>query len=284
MLVKGGRVLDALARCSTVAFDKTGTLTTGSLACTSMRPLGAVGADGASAARGSSTGALLGLPPAEATAARRRALGAAVALSLRSSHPVSDAVVAHGQAAGVDGSQEAVADFQLVAGGGVEGVVSTNPSSSGGGGGSGASSGSRRRAPPPPQRAAFGSLEYVSTRLTAGEVRAVERMAAGQGASSVLSVLVLEPADDAGPSSSSSSSSSSGPSGNGSGSGSGGSGRSVWVLAFEDSVRQQSAAAVRELRTVRLGAAGACAWRAFAGSCLLHAQQAPLPSPILTHT
>lgn len=39
MLVKGGRVLDALAGCSTVALDKTGTLTQGLLACTSMLAL-----------------------------------------------------------------------------------------------------------------------------------------------------------------------------------------------------------------------------------------------------
>ena len=39
MLVKGGKVLDALAQCSTVAFDKTGTLTQGQLACTAMLSL-----------------------------------------------------------------------------------------------------------------------------------------------------------------------------------------------------------------------------------------------------
>ncbi len=36
ILIKGGRVLDALARCGTIALDKTGTLTTGSLSCTRM--------------------------------------------------------------------------------------------------------------------------------------------------------------------------------------------------------------------------------------------------------
>ena len=39
MLIKGGKVLDALAQCSTVAFDKTGTLTQGQLACTGMLSL-----------------------------------------------------------------------------------------------------------------------------------------------------------------------------------------------------------------------------------------------------
>lgn len=38
-MIQGGKVLDALAGCSTIAFDKTGTLTTGALSCTSMLPL-----------------------------------------------------------------------------------------------------------------------------------------------------------------------------------------------------------------------------------------------------
>ena len=39
--MKGGRVLDALAACSSVALDKTGTLTTGVLVATGMLPPGA---------------------------------------------------------------------------------------------------------------------------------------------------------------------------------------------------------------------------------------------------
>lgn len=224
ILVKGGRVLDALARCSTVAFDKTGTLTTGSLSCTSMRPLGSGGASGSSAS-------VLGLAPREAAAAKRTAIGAAVALSLRSSHPVSDAVVLHGQQAGLDGSSEEVLDFELVPGGGVQGLVS-----------SGGSSRQRQQQ----YLAAFGSAEFVSSRLTAAEQAAVEKLVAGQGTSGVLSVLVLEPAATG---SSSNGQSSGGGSGNGVASSSRAASRSVWVMSFEDSVRKQSAAAVRELQT-----------------------------------
>ena len=218
-------MLDALARCSTVAFDKTGTLTTGSLSCTSMRPLGSGGASGSSAS-------VLGLAPREAAAAKRTAIGAAVALSLRSSHPVSDAVVLHGQQAGLDGSSEEVLDFELVPGGGVQGLVS-----------SGGSSRQRQQQ----YLAAFGSAEFVSSRLTAAEQAAVEKLVAGQGTSGVLSVLVLEPAATG---SSSNGQSSGGGSGNGVASSSRAASRSVWVMSFEDSVRKQSAAAVRELQTV----------------------------------
>ena len=41
ILIKGGRVLDALVQCSTIAFDKTGTLTTGNLSCTALLTPGA---------------------------------------------------------------------------------------------------------------------------------------------------------------------------------------------------------------------------------------------------
>ncbi len=39
ILLKGGVILDALARCSRIAFDKTGTLTTGDLQCTEWRQI-----------------------------------------------------------------------------------------------------------------------------------------------------------------------------------------------------------------------------------------------------
>ena len=39
ILLKGGSILDALAKCQRIAFDKTGTLTTGELICTHIEPL-----------------------------------------------------------------------------------------------------------------------------------------------------------------------------------------------------------------------------------------------------
>ena len=228
-------MLDALVRCGTVAFDKTGTLTTGALACTAMRPLHAAAASGGGGRQGGPHGA-------EGREAKQAALGAAVALSLRSSHPVSDAVVLHGQQKGVDGSSLEVSDFQLVAGGGVQGTVSA--------------AGSRRQ-PGRRHRAAFGSLDFVSGRLSPAEIAAVEQLAAEQGSSKVLSVMVLEP-ESSGESSgeSSSSSSSNGSSGGGGSGASAAEQRSAWVLSFEDSIRTQSSAAVRELQTVSCACQG----------------------------
>jgi heavy metal translocating P-type ATPase len=39
ILLKGGSILDALAKCKKIAFDKTGTLTTGNLRCSAIEPL-----------------------------------------------------------------------------------------------------------------------------------------------------------------------------------------------------------------------------------------------------
>jgi hypothetical protein len=156
-----------------------------------------------------------------------------------------------------------VSDFELVPGGGVLGLLS---SSGGGKAGGSSTQGSQQQQQ---QQAAFGSLDFVSSRLSEAEVAAVEQLAAGRGASSSVSVLVLGEPDE--------SASAAAPASNGS-SGSSGSGRRVWVLGFEDSVRKQSAAAVRQLQTVSGCCASGCAascWNILDTGCC-----SPVPRPI----
>jgi Cd2+/Zn2+-exporting ATPase len=212
LLLKGGRVLDALHGCRSVAFDKTGTLTTGSLVCTSMQRLPQSGSSAA----------------AEGLRAAAAAMDAAVALSLRSTHPVSEAVVMLGDGRGSGGRGADVSAFELVAGSGVEGMVA--------GGGIGSTG----------VRAVFGSLDYVGARLSATEVEKAGAYISEHGSAAVYSVLLMEPT-------ASTSSASAG------GGAAGEQERSVWVFSFQDSVRQQSASAIAELQTVSVGGYG-CAY------------------------
>ena len=289
ILLKGGRVLDALASCGTVAFDKTGTLTTGSLWCTSFQPLeldGQVIQPGAkepaaartqaSSSNGTSAAAVHAAAVSAAAAGERHAaLEAAVALSQRSSHPVSEAVVLLGERNGVDASSVGVSDFVLVAGGGAEATLTLLNNSSGSSRSSSSSqasstatanSGTAAEAATASTgkhwRAAIGSLEFVASRLGPEEVSALQRLCAAQAATGVVSVLVLEEAVTGGGSISGDNGAAGAAGGNGaagagssdssSGSSSGGS-SSVWVATFEDSVRKQSSAAVRSLQTVSDG-------------------------------
>lgn len=109
----------------------------------------------------------------------------------------------------------------------------------------------------------FGALDYVEPHLTAAEQAAVQRQlsAPDQLSTSVLSVLVMEPAGAA------SGSSGGLPGHEAAPAAAGGAAaqqaqqqqgvqqaqRSVWLFRFEDSVRQQSAAAVAGLQQVRRG-------------------------------
>jgi len=191
VLLKGGRVLDALYGCRVIAVDKTGTLTTGRLALRSC--ILVAGADGGSS-----------------TTARRDALAVAAALSLRSSHPVSDAVVQAGDAEGVNAGAVGVADFVLVPGGGVSGTASLG-----------------NRAPD--LEAEFGSIDFIAESLTPQERSDVEAYRKQSGANSIMSVLLLKPASSA----------------NGNGSGSE---RSVWALSFADTLQGVSVGAVEALQ------------------------------------
>ena len=206
VLLKGGRVLDALDRCRAVGVDKTGTLTTGRLAVKSLMRI-------------SSESHVLN---------ESAVLAAAAALSIRSSHPVSDAVVEESLAKGVEHSTVKVSDFNLVAGGGVKAVVSlkTLPDKNRNTNGSSPFSSSLPSSSSHVQyQAYFGSLDYVGPELSLAEMDEVRTKTAEQGSSTV-SVLVLKPIEPT----------------------AGEAGSAVWVFTLEDSLRSVSSAAIAALQ------------------------------------
>ncbi len=97
ILLKGGVVLDALKRCSQIAFDKTGTLTTGELVCHGFYPL------------------------AEESIDDSMAIGIAAGLERHAVHPIARAVLRYARDKKIDPIE--IADFQHVAGQGLEGFV-----------------------------------------------------------------------------------------------------------------------------------------------------------------
>lgn len=150
VIVKGSSVIDSLAAATFVALDKTGTLSEGRLRLTSSTPLLLPGAD------------------ASHVDSNADALAAAAALSLQGSHPVCDAVLDEYGALGgaeVGSALPAVDEFRLVPGAGMSGVV----------GG---------------RQCLFGSVEHVSTGLSAAQLQALQVMVTAAGAAKVTSVLV----------------------------------------------------------------------------------------------
>lgn len=97
ILLKGGRVLDALASVETVAFDKTGTLTTGELVCTQTKQL---------------SGPFLPLDLATACAA---------SLEQSSTHPIAKALTTIAKEKSL--SLPVIEEFLSIAGFGLQGVV-----------------------------------------------------------------------------------------------------------------------------------------------------------------
>ncbi len=98
ILLKGGVILDALARCTRIAFDKTGTLTTGDLQCTGMA-------------------ALSGNGKIDETAA----LSIAATLEQHATHPIGNAICALALARGL--SKLPLQDFRSHPGSGLEATV-----------------------------------------------------------------------------------------------------------------------------------------------------------------
>lgn len=151
ILLKGGRVLDAARVCRTIAMDKTGTLTTGSLEVKSILPVQlndehAVSAD--------------------------EPLKIAKSLSLRSSHPVSSAIIAASKRTREAEVDLPVKDFNLVPGGGVNGTVTTESGNV--------------------FKAAFGSLDFVSSICDDESLIKIKDTVENEGSADViLSILVL---------------------------------------------------------------------------------------------
>lgn len=100
ILLKGGVVLDALAKCSIVAFDKTGTLTTGKLVCSSFEPLGTE------------------VPICDIATA----LAIAASLERHAVHPIADAIISFAQERKAPLFE--IEGFKSVPGSGLQGIVS----------------------------------------------------------------------------------------------------------------------------------------------------------------
>jgi len=100
ILLKGGAILDALAKCKKVAFDKTGTLTTGSLRCTNISPL----------------------TEKAATIPITQALSIAGALERPVKHPIANAILSFIQEKNLP--YAAIENFLAVAGRGVKATLS----------------------------------------------------------------------------------------------------------------------------------------------------------------
>lgn len=96
ILLKGGTVLDALAKCKAVAFDKTGTLTTGDLTCASVEAL-------------------------RTEININDALSIAYALEKNAIHPIAKAILAYAQEAKV--LPIPLKDFKAIPGSGLEGTA-----------------------------------------------------------------------------------------------------------------------------------------------------------------
>jgi heavy metal translocating P-type ATPase len=101
ILPKGGIMLDAVARCTTIALDKTGTLTTGKLTCTGIQQLSG--------------------PPLDLNLA----IAIAASLERHAVHPIAEALTVFAESLQIQILP--VENFRSIAGYGLEGTVSSHP-------------------------------------------------------------------------------------------------------------------------------------------------------------
>lgn len=153
ILLKGGRVLDAVRKCRVIAMDKTGTITTGTLAVRSIDTVEEISNS--------------------AHYRREDTFSVAKALSIRSSHPVSDAVISEANKIGTSGVDLKVENFSLVPGGGVAGIVTLENGTE--------------------VSARFGSLSFASEILSEEELKEINKhIDSKEMTSGALSVIVME--------------------------------------------------------------------------------------------
>lgn len=154
ILLKGGRVLDAVRFCRIIAMDKTGTLTTGSLQVQHVLPIPCDTED-------------------QAIISLRDVRSVAKSLSIRSSHPVSNAVISDAALHGLADVDLPVSEFNLVPGGGVTGTVVLESGTS--------------------YNAIFGSLEFASGSIHVELMEKLKELMSQMGIkNAILSVLVLK--------------------------------------------------------------------------------------------
>ncbi len=99
ILLKGGIVLDALAKCKILAFDKTGTLTTGKLSCSQIEIVGD-------------------------EISQSDAIAIAAGLERSAHHPIAEAVIQYAESLNIP--QKPITDAKVIAGKGVEGFIDNN--------------------------------------------------------------------------------------------------------------------------------------------------------------
>lgn len=100
IMLKGGIILDALAKCKVLAFDKTGTLTTGDLQLVAIDSLAQTSAE-----------------------ARQHALAVAYTIEKNAVHPIAKALVSYGQAHRLPSVE--IKNFQSIPGSGLSAVILT---------------------------------------------------------------------------------------------------------------------------------------------------------------
>jgi len=229
VIVKGGKVIDALSRCDTIALDKTGTLTEGDLECTAIVTLDSGRSNGNGGRVNGSAAA------EEEEEEEEETLSIALAVSQGSTHPISKAIKKCASQASVSNGYK-VSDFRQIPGYGVEASVSKEGKEGKG------------------YRIQFGSVNFVSEYLSESSTEEVSRLIESTGQDKVVAVLRYTEADDASEPLASQRTNGTSKMSNGNGNGNtvgggNGSGKERTTLfTFADKIKSKSASAIDDLQ------------------------------------